>query len=1594
MSMPEYYSLLKARLNSRLYQVHSNQEGEVSGLLIASRVITILLLVFLFIGTPLSGQSVGDYRTNGNAQFNTAANWQVYNGTAWVAAAVDPALPSGVITIRNGHTATVFSSETLDQLIVEAGGVLRINNSRNLVIGNGAEAFDLEVYGTVENYNIINTTANPGSAVRFHDNSLYNHRLNGGTIPEATWLTNSTCAIMGVTSILPSGLNQVFGNLTWTCPTQTDDIDINSDLEVRGTFTMANTGSRYLRVATSGSYTMNLGSYAQTGGRLNLATGGFTCTFNLTGDFSFSGGSFLTSGSGIGNINFRGPGIQTFNRTGGSFSNTRINYTVFSGAILDMGTSIIDVSGSFIAAGTFTLNDGGGLMLGDPYGITSTTTGTTGGNIRVIGTRSFSSNADYTYNGSVAQVTGDALPSTVRDLTVDNSTGVSLTGDLTVSRILTMNHGNITTSGNDFILSNSVASSLVYSDGTIIGAFERYVSEIGINYLFPVGSVARAQSLTSYFIDLASGSLLVQFIEGDPGNAGLPIDDAGSYTITNQYTTGYWFTQAKNSLSSDDFRVDLDASGFGPYPVSDGTRVIRRNDTGNWTLDGVHAGLTGSVVSRSGMIQTINPGSGGTHFCIGKTGPRITSQPADKTVCQGTSDPSIFQTEAVGYGTLNYQWYKAPGHELTNDGHYVGVATSVLGINNVTAADAGDYLCTVTDGRGESTETIHAHLNVPSVSFGFNYFAELSISQAYGTGNLNDFPLLVNISRDFLRSVGNGGHVINPNGFDIVFADNNSQILNHEVESYDPLTGNLVAWVRIPELSSSGTTTIRILYGNPAITTDQSTEDTWISSYKAVWHLSNNSLNDATSYNNDLTNSGTSSTIGLIEEARSFDGANDYVRSVTTNGIGGNSYNQTIGVWALYTTLPDETQNLMVLQRAGSTSAVQIGFREVGGTYRVVVWNWGGAPLVWSNSLPSPNAWHYFTYTFDGSNHRLYIDGIEAGSSTTATTQSAVPQYVYLGSYSGGEYFSGLIDEARYSLSQKTAAWIETEYHNQVEPGSFVSVGGEQEMMNMVSAGLCNAPVALNGYPAGGTFSGPGISGNVFDPAIAGSGTHTITYTHLVDGCSVSLSENIAVTPVPGAPLTGDEFCCVRNVEDLDATGRNLTWYSNPGLTSIAGWGTPFASGRTTTGTYTYYVTQTVNGCESAAATAVLTIYPNTPVGGTASVGRTPECLGNTAVFTLTGHTGRVIGWQKKLASDTEWTNIDGSNVNPYSEILTVSGSWQYRAVVSVGLCGTVYSSVVNISVIEDVTGPVISGCPANFIVYTGPANPDCSQIANWIEPTAIDYCEGSVSFTSRSHAPGSVFSVGTTTVTYTFTDGVNVSTCMFDVTVVDNTIPTITCAIPAVSYVADAGECYYSVPGVALDPTYTNDNCGVQGFVNDFTGTGTLSGAQFPVGTTSVTWTITDIHGFTGICNQTITVIDAQAPAWSTETGALDITLQCNNAAGLATAQSLAPVATDNCDVTLTPVKTTGAFVPGTCPEAGTYTNTWTVNDDSGNISAVYSQTITIIDTQAPTWTTAEGALNVTLECSDAAGLATAQSQAPVATDNCDRVVCSWRLS
>ncbi len=62
------------------------------------------------------------------------------------------------------------------------------------------------------------------------------------------------------------------------------------------------------------------------------------------------------------------------------------------------------------------------------------------------------------------------------------------------------------------------------------------------------------------------------------------------------------------------------------------------------------------------------------------------------------------------------------------------------------------------------------------------------------------------------------------------------------------------------------------------------------------------------------------------------------------------------------------------------------------------------------------------------------------------------------------------------------------------------------------------------GTPEGGTYSGPGVSNNEFDPSSSGVGTFTITYTYTNDnGCEGIATQNITVNPVPVVTLSNFE---------------------------------------------------------------------------------------------------------------------------------------------------------------------------------------------------------------------------------------------------------------------------------------------------------------------------------------------------------------------------------------------------------------------------------------------------------------------------------------
>jgi len=69
-------------------------------------------------------------------------------------------------------------------------------------------------------------------------------------------------------------------------------------------------------------------------------------------------------------------------------------------------------------------------------------------------------------------------------------------------------------------------------------------------------------------------------------------------------------------------------------------------------------------------------------------------------------------------------------------------------------------------------------------------------------------------------------------------------------------------------------------------------------------------------------------------------------------------------------------------------------------------------------------------------------------------------------------------------------------------------------------------PITLSGYPAGGIFSGPGVTFNSFNPVLAGPGNHTITYTFTEEfGCSFSTQQDIFVFTITyNFDLSGKQY--------------------------------------------------------------------------------------------------------------------------------------------------------------------------------------------------------------------------------------------------------------------------------------------------------------------------------------------------------------------------------------------------------------------------------------------------------------------------------------
>lgn len=435
-----------------------------------------LILLSVLLSTRSLAQSVGDFRTKQSGNWDQTTTWERFNGSSWVNASTPPSYTDGVITVRSAHMVTVTADVQIDQTFVF--GTIIINASKVQSVRDGTGT-DLQVYGTITNYGTLRQYTSGSPTLAYYSGAKYTHAVNGDRVEYATWHSNATCEITGVTSSMPSRMDQNFGHVIWNCTGQTSDITILDDMnQIQGNFSVLSTNNKFLELSNTSSKTMNIGSsflissgyfvlsdgsadntmnvngnFTINGGNYYMSTGTGYTSLNIKGDFSMTGGSLNQNSSyDRAVVNFNGTTQQTFTRSGGTMY-YGISFYVKTGASIDFGTSVL---GSHLyTTGSFTLESGATLRTAHSQGIT---TSGASGCIQVSGTRTYSGSASYQFYGSSSQPTGNGLPVTL--------TGVLTVGSFTNSTNLALTNGSVTIN-NKLVLVSSAPNNSSIATGTV-----------------------------------------------------------------------------------------------------------------------------------------------------------------------------------------------------------------------------------------------------------------------------------------------------------------------------------------------------------------------------------------------------------------------------------------------------------------------------------------------------------------------------------------------------------------------------------------------------------------------------------------------------------------------------------------------------------------------------------------------------------------------------------------------------------------------------------------------------------------------------------------------------------------------------------------------------------------------------------------------------------------------------------------------------------------------------------------------------------------------------------------------------------------------
>ena len=344
----------------------------------------------------------------------------------------------------------------------------------------------------------------------------------------------------------------------------------------------------------------------------------------------------------------------------------------------------------------------------------------------------------------------------------------------------------------------------------------------------------------------------------------------------------------------------------------------------------------------------------------------------------------------------------------------------------------------------------------------YRFVRPLTINHTLVPATQSNFPVLVAKTHPHLKSVSNGGWVERQAGgkpADVAFFANRDLTtpLDFEIERYDPGSGELLAWVRIPSLSSTADTVFYVAYGNAAISASpEQPAAVWDSHFKFVGHLPNGSVLSAAD-SSSFGNSGTpvndpAATTGHVDGAVNLNAAEaQHIRLPASFNHG--SAAMTWSAWVRATSLPNAYNAVLAGAASGNSQYTRILVRSDGklslsarsefpAIYGDLSYD-GGAHAI------NPGSWYYLAMTaaYTGGNpaSRMtgYVNGVLDGANGVLMSISPLTQPVMIGRdpITMPRDWNGAIDEVRISNVERSASWILTEYNTQANPDAFVVMG-------------------------------------------------------------------------------------------------------------------------------------------------------------------------------------------------------------------------------------------------------------------------------------------------------------------------------------------------------------------------------------------------------------------------------------------------------------------------------------------------------------------------------------------------------------------------